>query len=117
MKFTDTTTKLLPLLNNEQFVINTQKQIAKDFAKINLLFPTSFEEIRYSKDEIEELIRHFLCELIKEGEPRLLQLLYIIDLPENEILSIRGESDFLNQLSEKILYREAYKIFLRQKYM
>jgi hypothetical protein len=51
-----------------------------------------------------------------EGETRLLQLLYTIDLTEKEFLSITMDRDFLKLLSEKILFREAYKVFLRDKF-
>jgi hypothetical protein len=53
---------------------------------------------------------------MKEGETRLLQLLYTIDLSEKEFLSLTTEPDFLKLLSEKILFREAYKVFLRAKF-
>lgn len=101
---------------NQQFVLKTQQQIAKDFAKFNLYFSNSFEIEPFSKNEIERLIGQLLVDLMKEGETRLLQLLYTIDLSEKEFLHITTDPNFIQLLSEKILFREAYKVFLRTKF-
>ena len=101
---------------NQQFVLKTQQQIAKDFAKFNLYFSDSFEFEPTSKDEIERLMGHLLVDLMKQGETRLLQLLYTIDLSEKEFLHITTDPNFIQLLSEKILFREAYKVFLRTKF-
>jgi hypothetical protein len=102
--------------DNETFVLKTQQQIAKDFAKLNLLFSESFESQVLSKDEIELQIGQQLVEIIKEGETRLLQLLYTIDLSEKEFLHLTTQANFIQELSKKILFREAYKVFLRTKF-
>lgn len=102
--------------NNQQFVLKTQQQIAKDFAKFNLYFSDLFENKPISKDEIERLISQLLVDLMKQGETRLLQLLYTIDLSEKEFLHITTDPNFIQLLSEKILFREAYKVFLRTKF-
>lgn len=102
--------------DNQQFVLKTQQQIAKDFAKFNLYFSDSFEFEPISKDEIERLIGQLLVDLMKQGETRLLQLLYTIDLSEKEFLHITTDPNFIQLLSEKILFREAYKVFLRTKF-
>lgn len=101
---------------NQQFVLKTQQQIAKDFAKFNLYFSDSFEFEPTSKDEIERLMGQLLVDLMKQGETRLLQLLYTIDLSEKEFLHITTDPNFIQLLSEKILFREAYKVFLRTKF-
>ncbi|MEN9999092.1 MAG: hypothetical protein RI922_2082 [Bacteroidota bacterium] len=102
--------------DNQQFVLKTQQQIAKDFAKFNLYFLDSFEIVPFSKNEIERLIGQLLVDLMKQGETRLLQLLYTIDLAEKEFLHITTNPNFVQLLSEKILFREAYKVFLRTKF-
>lgn len=111
-----TSSELNSYFDNEAFVLKTQQQISKDFAKFNLFFPENFEEEMYTKQVIEEMISEQVAELMKEGETRLLQLLYTIDLSEKEFLSITTDPDFLKLLSEKILMREAYKVFLREKF-
>ena len=102
--------------SNDAFVLKTQQQIAKDFDKFYLGFGELFHDTAFPKKEIESMIAERIAELMKEGETRLLQLLYTIDLPEKEFLSLTTEPDFLQLLSEKILYREAYKVFLRNKF-
>ena len=103
-------------LNDAAFVIKTQEQIVKDFGKFNLFFPEEFSTKPYSKEAIESLLAERISDLMQEGETRLLQLLYTVDLPEKEFLSLTTQTDFLAQLSERILFREAYKIYLRKKY-
>lgn len=103
-------------LNNSAFVLKTQQQIAKDFAKLNLFFPEYFESTVQDKEEIEVLISDQLVEILKEGETRLLQLLYTIDIPEKQFLTITSSANFIRELSAKILFREAYKVFLREKF-
>ena len=102
--------------NNAAFVLKTQQQIAKDFVKFNLFFSEKFEETPFSKVEIEQQIANLLAEIMREGETRLLQLLYTIDLSEKEFLDLITQPDFLTELSRKILFREAYKVFLRSKF-
>lgn len=102
--------------DNAAFVLKTQQQIAKDFAKFNLFFPEKFEETPFTKVEIEQQIANLLAEIMREGETRLLQLLYTIDLSEKEFLHLTTQPDFLTELSRKILFREAYKVFLRSKF-
>jgi hypothetical protein len=108
--------QLSTFLGNEEFILKTQQQIAKDFAKFNLFFEESFERESHSKEEIEHLIAPLIVDLMKQGETRLLQLLYTIDLSEKEFLHITTDPNFIQLLSEKILFREAYKIFLRAKF-
>ena len=103
-------------LVDKSFILKTQQQIAKDFAKLNLLFPESFEDTFHSKETIELLISDQLLVILKDGESRLLQLLYMIDIPEKEFLALTGNSDFISKLASKVLFREAYKVFLREKF-
>jgi hypothetical protein len=102
--------------DNEAFVLKTQQQIAKDFATYHLHFSDNFKNIALPKDEIESRIAEQLTILMKEGETRLLQLLYTIDLPEKEFLALATQPDFLARISERILLREAYKVYLRMRF-
>lgn len=102
--------------SKRKFAIDTQQQIVKDFAQYNLSFSDDFSLEPYSIEVIEQLIGERLIELMKEGETRLLQLLYTIDLPEKEFLRLTTEPEFIQLLSERILLREAYKVFLRWKF-
>lgn len=57
-----------------------------------------------------------VIELMKEGEQRFLQYLYLVDIPENSFLSLTTDAKFLPKISELILKREAYKVYLRSQY-
>jgi len=108
--------ELLTHFGNERFVLDTQRQISVDFAKFNLFFPELFENIPQSKEEIELQISHLISSFLSQGESRLLQLMYTIDLPEKDFLALTTHPDFVMELSKKILYREAMKVYLRMKF-
>lgn len=104
------------LLGETNFVLQTQAQIAKDFAKFNLYLPDDAEMRSYSLEELLDVVGKLMAEIMQHGERRLLQLLYTIDIPEKDFLSLIGTNDFLNKLSEKVILREAFKVYLRTKY-
>ena len=98
------------------FVLKTQKQIVKDFYSSSLYFDEKFQEIELSKNEILEHIQCKLEEIIQIGETQLLQLLYQIDIPQSTFLEHIGEGNFIEKLSDLILRREAYKVYLRSMF-
>lgn len=102
--------------DNASFVVNTQQQIAKDFAKFNLYFPEHFAKDALDMLTITTYIGERIAELMKEGETRLLQLLYTIDLPEKDFLAITTHPNFIAEISRLILVREAHKVYLRSTY-
>ena len=107
---------LLPEFSNEAFVLNTQKQLAKDFGQNGFYFSEAFSEVSFSRDEIEQVVAEQLMEIMRLSETKLLQLLYTIDLPEKEFFSILGKSNFLQELAAKIVFKEAYKVYLRNRF-
>jgi len=102
--------------DNEEFILKTQQQINKDFAKFNLEFRESFTLEPWTKAEIELAIEENLVISIKMGETKLMQLVYTIDIPEQTFLSLTQEKDFIQLLSHAILKREAMKVFFRSKF-
>lgn len=98
------------------FVLKTQRQIAKDFAASGFDFNTDFITNELSKDEIIDAIGSQLENVMKLGETTLLQLLYQIDVPQSTFLGLVGNEEFLLEMSEIILRREAYKVYLRSKF-
>ena len=107
---------LISYFSNDDFVLKTQHQIHKDFAKFNLEFPESFVFDVWTKEQIEEAIQERLKEIIKFGETRLLQLLYTIDIPEKQFLNLVTAPEFLVSISQAILKREAMKVYFRSKF-
>ena len=107
---------LIQEFSNEKFVQDTVNQIYKDFSRCGWDLDSDMLNRPLVKTEIEELIAEKLVEIMKFGEIQLLQLIYIIDIPEKEFLSIITEPNFPNLLAEKIILKEAYKVYLRRKF-
>jgi len=102
--------------SNAEFVLKTQQQIEKDFSKFNLIFTESFVLEPLSKEKIEELIAENVATVIQYGETQLMQLLYTIDIPESDFLHLITAPDFIKNISQMILKREAMKVYYRMKY-
>lgn len=98
------------------FILKTQQQISKDFYSSSIQFEQSFETTELAYQEILEEVATKLEEIIRLGETQLLQLLYQIDISQNQFLKLVNREDFLFRLSELIVRREAYKVFLRSKF-
>ena len=107
---------LISYFSNEAFVLKTQQQIEKDFAKFSLYLPEYFVLEPLDKLAIELLIQEKIAEVMKYGETQLMQLLYTIDIPESDFLHLITAPNFIKNISEMILKREALKVFFRQKY-
>lgn len=103
-------------LLDESFRLKTQLQIVKDFSLVNLEFPNEFLTEPFLLNDTECLVANNVAVLMEKGESQLLQLLYIVDLPEIIFLELTRNTDFLSKIAEKIVYREAYKIWLRTNY-
>jgi hypothetical protein len=78
---------LIQEFSKEKFVHDTVNQICKDFSRCGWGIDSVFLDRTLVKDEIEELLAEKLVEIMKFGETQLLQLIYIIDIPEKEFLS------------------------------
>ncbi len=107
---------LIQEFSKEKFVHDTVNQICKDFSRCGWGIDSVFLDRTLVKDEIEELLAEKLVEIMKFGETQLLQLIYIIDIPEKEFLSIISQPNFPQLLAEKIVLKEAYKVYLRSRY-
>jgi len=108
--------QLLIEFNSPEFILKTQLQIAKDFGQFSIDFSSKFNQTALMMSEILLEVEANVIELMKEGEQRFLQYLYLVDIPENSFLSITTDSKFLPKMSELILKREAYKVYLRSQF-
>lgn len=79
-------------------------------------FGAQFEIETFSYQEIIDLISEKLSELMTLGETQTLQLLYQIDIPQQDFLALTTDPDFITKMSDLIVKREAYKVYLRSKY-
>ena len=101
---------------SHEFTLKTQFQIVKDFNLSRIHFNSQFSSKELEYDQIILEIESNLVKVIKFGETQLLQLLYQIDIPQSRFLSLLGNPKMLGELSELILKREAYKIYLRRRF-
>ena len=104
------------IFNANSNILLLQLQILKDFIGNDTNFPVDFNTTCYSKEEIQTFIELNLVHVIEKGERFLLQLLYKIDLPENEFLLHIQKENISKTLSEAILIKEMSKIYFRNLY-
>lgn len=104
------------VLENARNRILLQQQLIKDFAQLGQEFPVDFAENPVSLTDLEQAVRELTVAIMEQGEPKLLQLLYFIDIPEKHFLALLGQEHFLPELIQKIIYREAEKVYFRQKF-
>ncbi len=103
-------------LKSEDFVLKTQRQIAKDFGTAGIDFSSSFQSVPMEVDRLILDISIRLKELHATSTGGFSQLLYQIDLPESILPDLARTNDFYSSLAEAVLKREAYKVFLRSKF-
>jgi hypothetical protein len=109
-------TELKNQFQSAEFVLKTQRQIAKDFYASGIQFTAEFEVSSLDYTSICEHVGDKVNELMKLGETQFMQLLYQIDIPQQDFLALTEDPDFIPKMSELIIKREAYKVYLRSKY-
>ena len=88
----------------------------KDFYPSGIRFGAQFEIETFSYLEIIDKVSEKLSELMTLGETQTLQLLYQIDIPQQDFLGLTTDPEFISKMSELIIKREAYKVYLRSRY-
>lgn len=92
------------------------KQIERDFLRAGYSF--RFTDKRVKSVELKNQLDSILLNL-KEPKSKLLQLLYIIDVPEKqfkELLAVDDYGEFIEAFSTVILKREIQKVLIRRYY-
>ena len=96
----------------------TAEQVKKDFSFQNMeIHFSGSEQTAYA--ELKTQLTPLLVKLLIENRPRLMQLLYRIDVPEKDwkkVLMIEDENAQAGKLSEIILEREFMKALTRKLY-
>lgn len=101
--------------NRTEFIQRTIEQIEKDFNRAGYPIVLHISTTEHAKQEILTQLTNTLKEI---GPSLLPTLIYLVDLPETLFNNLHpGESSYCLELAELILFREAHKIFLRQKYV
>ena len=108
--------QLLIQFESTEFILKTQIQVSKDFNQFSVDFPSSFISTSWQLEDILLIIEEKIAELLQLGEQTLLNYLYQVDIPEKQFVLLLNDNLFLPKMSEIILKREAYKVYLRSKY-
>ena len=116
MEYTLSKSQVLIEFESSEFILKTQRQIAKNLALFSISVDTVFLDNILTYDSILLSLEPQLAELMKASEQQFLHYLYLVDLPEIEFLNLLNDPEFLPKISELILKREAYKVYLRAKY-
>ena len=101
--------------NCSNFVRSTCAQIEKDFALAGIELSISMDNPSALNDIKKQLIDCLDFHLFK-GRVSLPQLCYQIDIPENWMNENNSNHEFLEELAQIIIRREAYKVFLRTQF-
>jgi hypothetical protein len=100
-------------LSEISFVDMTIAQITKDFSRMSL----DFNFVPNSEIDIKShLISQIENATKKLNADKLQQFIYLVDVKETDFIFANQDSEFFNVLAQKILVREAYKVFLRKYY-
>ena len=102
--------KINESLTNFDFVEKTMAQISKDFNRCGIDFEFQLQSNLPLKEQVVSEIRNAI---VKLSSTELQQFIYTIDLNENDFLKAVTMNDDLLTLSEKILQREALKVFIK----
>lgn len=97
------------------FVIETARQINKDFFVFNEVVYSSPEKISSELDLLEPLCK-IVSNLLKNDKRKMMQIIYRIDISENSLgqqLSGIGAQDAAMELSKIIIQREFLKVKIR----
>ncbi|MCH2223473.1 MAG: hypothetical protein MK066_01795 [Crocinitomicaceae bacterium] len=106
---------LIEILRINDFALKTQLQIKKDFELIGVqLFHERSNNPTYDQLFLE--VNSGLTEITQQGEQALLRLLYQIDIPERDFLKTISGDNFIAKMSQLIIRREAYKVYLRSQF-
>lgn len=105
--------KINESLTNFDFVEKTLAQISKDFNRCGIDFEFQLQSNLPLKEQVVTEIRNAI---VKLSSTELQQFIYTIDLNENDFLKAVTMNDDLLTLSEKILQREALKVFIKINY-
>tara|TARA_R110002051_G_scaffold186206_3_gene255546 strand:- start:4518 stop:4871 length:354 start_codon:yes stop_codon:yes gene_type:complete len=111
----DNSEQLMQVVLNDSLLDNLIQQVQKDFvlANIPLNIPESIEYTAFVA-----LIKEKLYFLMMEHFTAYLNLMYIIDIPENHIqnIEITDTVDVADQVTFLVLKREYKKVWYRNRY-
>lgn len=107
--------ELLEVAQREQLYKKLLLQLKKDFELANVSVKLSMD---ISPEELKTLIHEKIYVLIVERFDQYLNLLYVVDIPENEVRKIEPSDavDISAEVSFLLLKREWQKVWFKNKY-
>lgn len=103
--------------SSETFVLKTQQQIARDFARHGFDFEEDFMKFAYDIGRLRLRLCEMLSMIIEKHSGKWMALIYTLDIPEkqyNIFFSTIGKN-WIPDFAEIVLKREAQKVFFREK--
>ena len=112
-----TESDLNSFIDKENFVEKTCFQISKDFSTVyHDTIDFQFDGNEPLLSQLIQQLSSVIDEVSKMGSGTMLQLMYTIDLNENEYYNSLGFDDSSQKLAFLIIRREAQKVYLKNKF-
>ncbi len=103
--------------SSANFVLKTQRQIAKDFGNHGFEFEPDFETGAYEIQRLQDAIQLMLSEIVEKHPSKWLPLMYSLDISEKNYVKFfqQAQSGWLAEFALVVIRREAQKVFFREK--
>lgn len=102
--------------NQKEFVLKTIEQINKDLIGVSTKFLTiELTDKNSVYGKILSELQQIISTIVDHNSSILPQFIYRVDIKESEFMDALNDSTH-KKLAEKILIREAQKVFLRMKF-
>ncbi len=98
------------------FALKTQRQLSKDLQMTGFEVRPSLSNRVLPYEELHSLMKELIFKAIQKSDESLFQLMYQVDLPEDFFVGLLDDSEFADALSDILIRREAYKVFLRSRF-
>ena len=104
-------------MNSRDFVLRTQRQIAKDFRQHGFEFEADFETDALTLSKLLEIVQLKLGDIAENHVSKWLPLMYSLDISEKNYVHFFSNADknWLGDFAMLVIKREAQKVFFREK--
>jgi hypothetical protein len=104
-------------MNSRDFVLRTQRQIAKDFRQHGFEFKADFETYALTLSKLLEIVQLKLGYIAENQSSKWLPLMYSLDISEKNYVHFFSNADknWLGDFAMLVIKREAQKVFFREK--
>lgn len=106
---------LKPIVEQQELFEQLKTQLIKDFSNGGFSIQSFFAHVA-SPEQLFLELKNAVVSLLEQGERNTLQVLYIIDIKEEQFFSCLQTTNPAEALTKCIIERECTKIYFRQKY-